>query len=106
MRVPDRGPAQFGKTLGLLARGGGKAALVPQASEELRGGKQAAALKGDRTRNNGRRDAFKLSIECIPVLLNTVRGQDEIVPKHPERYRRILDAQPEVENLLRCRRGP
>ena len=80
--------------------------LVPQASEELRCGKQAVALKGDRMGNNGQGDAFELSIKRIPILLDTVRGQDEIVPKHPERYRRILDAQPEVENPLRCRRGP
>ena len=52
MRVPDGGPANFGKPFNLLTRGGGKAALVPQASEELRCGEQAVTLKGDGATND------------------------------------------------------
>jgi hypothetical protein len=106
VRVPNGGPAELGKAFNLLTRGGGKAALVPQASEELRRGEQAATLKGDMATNNIRGDAFETGIKSIPILLYTIRGQDEIVPKHPERHRRIVDAQPEGSNPLRSRRGP
>jgi hypothetical protein len=73
MVVPDRIPAKASDFEQERARRRGKAALVPKTTKELSVGKQAAALEGDRPRENVLRDAFESGVKGVPIFLDTVR---------------------------------